>query len=233
VLGLAWAILYPLLLLSFYAVVYVLILRVRPADLDEKSYLVLVLAGLVPIIAFLEGLTVSTASLSANRNILLNTVFPAELIPLRAILATQIPSLFGLTAVVIVGLLLGRTSLPVLVFLPVVWLLLLFFVTGIGWVLSLFTLLARDIQQALGIIGMTILVLSPAAYTPAMVPPSLKAILYLNPLSYFVFCFQEIICFGKVPDPLHLGVAAVLGFGSLFFGFAFFQRAKYVFFDYA
>lgn len=233
VLGLAWAVLYPLLLLGFYAMVYVLILRIRPADLDEKSYLVFVLAGLVPIIAFLEALTASTGSLSANRNILLNTVFPAELIPLRSILATQIPSMFGLTAVVIVGLLLGRTSMPVLVFLPVIWLLLIFFVAGIGWVLSLFTLLARDIQQALGIVGMTLLVLSPAAYTPAMVPASLKAVLYLNPLSYFVFCFQDVIAFGRAPDPLHVVVAAVLGLGSLLLGFTFFQRAKFVFFDYA
>jgi lipopolysaccharide transport system permease protein len=233
VLGLVWAALYPLLLLGFYAVVYVLILRVRPADLDERAYVVLVLSGLVPLLAFLEALTASTGSLSANRTLLLNTVFPAELIPLRSILAAQIPSLFGLTVVVILALILGRASVIGLLFLPLLWVLLIFFVTGLGWVLSLFTLVARDVQQALGIVGMTILVLSPAAYTPAMVPSGLKALIYLNPLSYFVFNFQDIICLGRVPDGLHLAVAAALGVASLFGGFAFFQKVKFVFFDYA
>lgn len=233
VLGLTWAMLYPLLLLIFYAVVYVVILRVRPANMDSTGYLTLVLSGLVPMLAVLEAISASTGSLVANRGILLNTVFPAELIPLRSILATQIPSCFALVLVTLLALLHGRTSLGPLLLLPLLWFLLVAFMAGIGWVLALLTLVARDIQQALGIVNMTALVLSPAAYTPDMVPAGMKALIYANPLSYFVLCFQDVLCFDRMPDPVHFGIAAALGLGSLFLGFTFFQRAKLVFFDYA
>lgn len=233
VLGLTWAMLYPLLLLGFYATVYVVILRVRPPNMDAPGYLVLVLSGLVPLLGFLEALTASTGSLVANRSILLNTVFPAELIPLRSILATQIPSCFALGIVVILALVQGRTSIGPLLVLPILWILLVAFVAGLGWVLALLTLVARDIQQALGIVNMMAMVLSPAAYTAEMVPQGMKALIYFNPLSYFVMCFQDILCFDRLPQPGNLAAAALLGVGSLVAGFWFFQRAKLVFFDYA
>ena len=93
--------------------------------------------------------------------------------------------------------------------------------------------MARDIQHGLGLVIMLLFVLSPFAYTPEMVPAALKPIIYLNPLSYFVLTFQQLICYGTWPDPFVAGGAAILGLGSFFAGFSVFQRAKYVFFDYA
>ena len=40
-------------------------------------------AGLVPLLGFSQGLTQGTISLSSNSDLLLNTVFPPELVPLR------------------------------------------------------------------------------------------------------------------------------------------------------
>ncbi len=233
VLGLAWAVLYPLLLLGFYTTVYAFIFRVRPATMNEMSYVVLVLSGLVPLLAFIESMNASAGSLSANRHILLNTVFPAELIPLRTVIATQMPSLSGLAMTLLAATAMGRTSFASLLVIPVLWLLLVMFVAGIAWILSLVTLVLRDIQQALGIVGMTLMVLSPAAYTPEMVPHALKAVIYLNPLSYFVLSFQSVICYGKFPEIWHLAMVAILGIGTYVGGFFFFQRAKFVFFDHA
>jgi ABC-type polysaccharide/polyol phosphate export permease len=107
------------------------------------------------------------------------------------------------------------------------------FAMGIGWMFSLFSLVARDIQHGLGLVTMLLFVLSPFAYTPEMVPAAMKPIIYLNPLSYFVLTFQQLICYGTWPDSIAAGGAVVLGLGSFFAGFSVFQRAKYVFFDYA
>jgi lipopolysaccharide transport system permease protein len=233
VLGLGWAVLYPFLLLALYAVVYLFIFRVRPASLDEKAYVVLVFSGLVPVLAFVEALMTSAGSLSANRHLLLNTVFPAELIPLRAVIAAQVPSLAALAITIIAAALLGRISVGALLVLPLVWVLLVMFAAGIAWFLSLITLVFRDIQQAIGLLGMVLLILSPVAFTPDMVPERLKALLYANPLSYFVMSYQRIICYGEMPRGIHLAVAAALGVGLYIAGYAFFRRAKHAFFDYA
>jgi lipopolysaccharide transport system permease protein len=224
---------YPLTLLTIYTIIYVFIFRVRPPTLDAISYVVLVLSGLVPLIMFAETLPAGVGSISAHRNLLLNTVFPSELIPLRSVLAAQTPSLSALLLTTFGAAALGRPALYAPFALAMLWILLLMFITGIVWCLSLVSLVLRDIQQALGLITMSAVILSPAAYTPEMVPESLKLILYLNPLSYFVLCFQAVICYGTLPPLPYFVMAAALGISSFFAGFWFFSKAKYVFFDYA
>jgi lipopolysaccharide transport system permease protein len=231
--GVLWAAIFPLLQLSIYAGLYTVIFKVRPNGLTEWGYVLLVFSGLVPLMAFNEILTAATSSLTANKNLLLNTIFPAELIPLRAALAAHVSSVFGLTITLVLGFGLGRTGWPAIMLVPVFWLLLIMFAIGIGWMFSLVTLVAKDIQHGLGLITMLLIILSPFAYTPEMVPPLLKPIIYLNPLSYFVLTFQQIICYGTLPDLIPMTGAVVLGLGSFLIGYTVFQRGKHIFFDYA
>ena len=231
--GSFWVFLFPIMQLGIYAGLYNFIFKVRVSGLNDMGYVLLVFSGLVPLMAFNESLTASTSSLSANKNLLLNTVFPAELIPLRAALSAHVTSLIGLAITLLLGFVLGRTSWQAIIFVPVFWVLLLMFSLGIGWMFSLFSLVARDIQHLLGLVMMLLFIMSPFAYTPDMVPVALRPIIYLNPLSYFVLTFQKLICYGTLPDPFDACGAIILGLGSFFGGFTVFQRAKYVFFDYA
>ena len=75
--------------------------------------------------------------------------------------------------------------------------------------------------------------LSPFAYTPDMVPGALKLLLYINPMTYFVRVFQDVICYGIHPDPIHLTGCFVLGVGCFYAGYSMFERTKHTFFDYA
>jgi len=230
--GVIWVILFPLLQLSVYAALYTLIFKIRPPGLTEYGYVILVCSGLVPLMTFNEIVTATTNSLSANKNLLLNTVFPSELIPLKAALAAQVPGLFGVLIIVIVGLCFGSTSWQALLLIPVFWGLLFMFALGIGWILSLVSLVVKDIQHGLGIVLMITMILSPFAYTPEMVPSSLKVIIYFNPLSYFVLSFQQLICYGVWPDWLNVMGTIFLALSSFLVGFTFFQRVKHIFFDY-
>ena len=233
ILGSLWAVLYPVATLAFYMIIYVYIFKIRPNTLDEYGYVVLVTSGLIPLMAFSECLSAGAGSLVAQRNLLLNTVFPAELIPLRAVLALQTPSLCGLAIVLIGAAALGRIAWSAVVLVPVLWTLLLMFIAGVVWTLSLISLVFRDIQHVLGLICMSATVLSPAAYTPEMVPNGLKFIIYANPLSYYVLSFQDLVCYGRVPPLSYLTAVITLAFASFGFGAWFFKRTKYVFFDYA
>lgn len=233
VLGVAWAAVGPVLQLSIYAAIYAFILRVRPQGLGTEGYVLMVFSGLVPLLAFNECLVASMNSLTANRALLLNTVFPAELIPLRAALAAQVPGLVGLAVASGLSVALGRGHWGAFLLVPALWVLLVMFAVGIGWVLSLVTLVAKDLQHGIGLVTMLLFVCSPFAYTPDMVPPSLQAVIWFNPLSYFVLSFQSVLCHGMLPPWPAAGGAAALGVGAFFGGFAVFQRAKAVFFDHA
>lgn len=228
--GMFWLVLSPILLLTFYSLVYLVIFRVRPASMSEYEYVLYVLSGLVPFLGFSEALNSGSSSLFLNKAILLNTVFPSELVPLRAVLASQGMTVVGLTLMLVATLALGKLSWTAL-FVPVLLLLQIMMVLGIVWLLSLASLVLRDIQQVLGFVTMTLLIVSPIAYTPEMVPEKLKFLIYLNPLSYFVIGFQDIIVFGRHPSGLIMGVMICLGFISFGVGFWVFQRVKRVFFD--
>lgn len=233
VFGALWAVLYPLLQLGIYTGLYTMIFKIRPSNLDPMGYVVLVCSGLVCLMAFSEALTAATTSLSSNKSLLMNTVFPAELIPVRAAVSAQVTSMVGISVTLIAGFAWGNAKIYTVLLVPVFWMLLLMFAMGIGWILSLFSLVARDIQHMLGLITMLLFVLSPFAYTPDMVPSALKAIIYINPLSYFVLTFQSLICYGVLPDKFIAIGAIALSLVSFIVGFKIFQKSKYVFFDYA
>ncbi len=84
VMGIFWVMLFPLMQLTIYGMLYSVIFRIRVPGLTEMEYVVLVFSGLVPLMAFAETLNGALTSLSSNKSLLLNTVFPAELIPMRA-----------------------------------------------------------------------------------------------------------------------------------------------------
>lgn len=233
VFGLAWNAIFPILQLSLYTVIYVLIFKIRPSTLTEFQYVVLVFAGLVPLLSFSEALMSATSSLTANRALLFNTIFPAELIPVRAALATQAPTMVAMTVTLTAGYFLAGTSWQAPLLVPILWLLLMMLAIGLGWILSLVSLVARDVQHALGLIMLALFILSPFAYTPDMVPEGLRGILYMNPLSYYVLAFQQLIVYGRFPDLTIILTAVVISTTAFVGGFIFFRRAKFAFFDYA
>src|SRR5262249_16343873 len=117
--------------------------------------------------------------------------------------------------------------------LPFAVLLQLMFVTGLVWILALVTLAFRDVQQLLQYVTIVLLIVTPIAYPPDMIPAQLRLLMYLNPVYYFVALYQYPLVFGTLPPwPL---VAAAVAAACISFcaGFAIYQKVKTVFYDYA
>jgi lipopolysaccharide transport system permease protein len=230
--GVVWIALAPLLLLALYAVVYLVIFRIRPPEMTSAEYVLRISCGLMPMLGFSEALAAGTTSLSLNKQVLLNTVFPPEMIPLRAVIAGSASSLVGLGIVLIGATILHGPAFSFLV-VPVAFLCQVMLVSGLAWILSLANLVLRDVQQILSFLTIALLVASPIAYTPAMLPPRLGAFIYCNPLSYLVIAYQSLIGDGVLPEVgVSFGVV-LLGLLALTLGFEVFRRAKQVFLDYA
>jgi lipopolysaccharide transport system permease protein len=231
-LGLIWLIAGPATLLVLYALIYLVIFRVRPGEMDPQTYVLYIFSGLVPVLAFSQGLTQGTVSLSGNRDLLLNTVFPPELVPLREAAVVTVSLGVGLAITTACGLILGKVAWTWLL-VPIFLALMLMLLAGLCWTLSLINLVFKDIQQLLTYITIILLVASPVAYTPNMLPAQLRLLIYLNPLAYYVIDFQSLIVLGDVPPwPIVLG-SVFFAFSSFFLGTWIFKRAKPVFFDYA
>jgi lipopolysaccharide transport system permease protein len=158
-------------------------------------------------------------------------VFPIDLAPVKSVLISQAIMATGI-AITVVGSAVVGTLRWTVVLLPVVWALQVLGLIGIVWMLSLLNVIFRDIQNILTPVLMIILIASPFAYTPNLVPDSLRPLILLNPFAYFVVAYQQIIVLGRVPSADHAIALLVLGIVPFVAGSWFFATAKRVIVDY-
>lgn len=232
VLGLSWVVVAPLLLMTIYASVYLLIFRVTLPGLRPIDYVFLTSTGLSAFIAFGNSLGAGTNSVLRNKQVLLNAVFPAELLPVRAVLTACPPLAVGGIAMIVLSPIFGQGGAKVL-FLPVIALFQIMFMCGIAWILSLLTLLIRDIQHLIQYVTTVLLIITPIGYTVSMVPAGIALMVKLNPLAYFVLAYQAVIVFDRWPEPSDMAVIVVMSTSAFLAGFWIFEKAKFAFYDYA
>lgn len=230
-LGISWVVIAPAALLGLYGAVYLLIFRVHVPGLSGWDYVLYIFAGLVPYLMTAEALSGGVSSVIVNRSVLNNTVFPIDLAPVKAVLVAQGSMLVGMIATVVGVILVGRAHWTLLL-LPVVWALQVLALIGVTWVLSLVNVVLRDLQNLITLFLVMLMIASPIAYTPEMVPSSLKALILFNPFAYFVLTYQRILVLGQVPDPTTALLLVVSSVGLFVLGGWFFSRIKSVMIDY-
>lgn len=224
-LGLGWLLAYPLLLLGTYAAVYLCIFKVRLGLFEADEYVVLIFCGLIPFLGFSEALVSGVTSISGNANLVRNTLFPVELLPVKAVLTSQCTQLAGLSMLLVVLAVMGKLGLPFLLILPI-WLCQVSFSIGLGWILGSLNIFVRDLQTIAGVAVMLLMMLSPIAYTPEMVPNALRPLLALNPLAHFIAAYQKCLMLNTVPAWSDWLVLVCLAVGSLALGYFVISRLK-------
>lgn len=232
VLGLAWVVAGPVVLMILYAVMYGVIFKVQPQTMTFGQYVLFVMAGLVPFMSFSSSLTVGAQSLSKSKQILLNTFYPSELIGVRTVLVQTAQIVSGLAIAIVAALFIAKPGWVILL-IPVVLICQVLFTCALVWLLSLLTLALRDLQHIIQYAMFALLLVTPIGYDRTLVPKVLQWMMYFNPLYYFVSAYQDIIVFGRVPDAVVIVVGLVGSIGSFVLAFAIFTRAKQVFYDYA
>lgn len=232
ILGIAWSVITPLLILGIYAAVYLFVFKIqRVAGLSSFQYVMFIFSGLVPFLATGEALSIGTVSVIADKALLTNTVFPIDLAPLKPVLTSQVVMLVGMI-VLVGGLGLSGDLHWTAALVPLLWMGQVLALSGLNWVVSLLNVVFRDLQNLISAILMILLVASPIAYTPSMVPQQLQSLVVLNPFAYYVIGYQKLLVLGELPTTGQAIVIAGLSFGIFAVGSWFFPRAKRVLIDY-
>ncbi|MCO8162103.1 ABC transporter permease [Pseudomonas sp. 21LCFQ010] len=229
VLGALWLVLYPLLFLGMYSLVFVQILQVRIPGLGTADYILVVFCGLVPFLAFAEAFGAGTMSIVANRDLLMNTLFPIELVVAREVL-------IGHSTMGVGMLLLWATVLYVHgpewthLLVPLIYLLQIMMVLGLVWITSTLTVFFRDLQQAIPILVLFLMMVSPIGYTTDMVPAGLLGIVLFNPLAWLMELYRSCLMQGVIPLE-RLGMFALFSCALFILGGALVLRLKPLFAD--
>ena len=229
--GIGWAFLTPLVILAIYSVVYSIIFRIEVPGLTRTQYILLIFAGLVPFLMTGEAISSGVSSVLANRAILSNTVFPVDLIPPKAVLMSQVTMAVGV-GITLIALMWTKMITATVLFLPFIWFLHIMALLGITWIISLIKLVFRDLQNLVSPIIMILMIISPIAYTPEMVPPGLKFLVLLNPFAYYIIIYQKVLILGQMPEIMEWTAVLSLSLSLFWFGGWFFIRAKRSLIDY-
>jgi lipopolysaccharide transport system permease protein len=179
ILGVAWAILQPLLTAAVLTIVFS---RLADVPSDGVPYPLFVLAGLMPWQFFTHGVSAATGGLVWNQDLVRRVYFPRLAIPLANVLSGAPDLLIGLLLVLSALAVYGWT--PPLQTLLVPLPLLLGFVTtlGIGLVACAANTQYRDVGHAVPFGLQLALFASPIIYPSSALPPGWRAVYSLNPM---------------------------------------------------
>lgn len=204
VLGNFWPLINQLAQLLIYTYVFAVVLRVKlslkgmPAD-NSLVFGLWLFAGLVPWLAFSNGLLQASSSVVGQPNLVKKVVFPLSLLPLVPVLSSFLESTFGLMALTTFVVFVSNTLHPTLLLLPLVWAPQLLLTAGLGYLTAGLTVFIRDIPQTLGVVLNLWFYATPLMYPAGMIPdPFQQWIFWLNPLAAIGEMYRDVVLIGEI-----------------------------------
>jgi lipopolysaccharide transport system permease protein len=228
VLGAAWAILQPVVLMLVFTVVFSFLARVPS---DGVPYPIFSYTALLPWTFLATSIAFAVPSLVNNMNLVTKIYFPREVLPISAVAAAFVD--FLVASVVFVGLMLSyRLPLqPSLLWLPLLLTIQILLTLGIVLPASALLVWYRDIRFVVPLCLQLWMYTSPIIYPTSLVPERLRALYMLNPLASLTDSYRRIILRGQPPQVLHLAISAVTALVLLLAGYAYFKRSEALFAD--
>lgn len=226
--GLLWAIGHPAFMIGLYVFIFAVVFKQRiggtvDLPLDYTTYL---LSGLVAWLSVQESMVKSCTVITGNASLVKQVVFPLEILPVKGVLASLFPQVVSLVLLITYVLVthgslhLTYALLPVLMALQLMWMI------GIAYILAPIGVYFRDIKDFVQLFATAGPYLVPAFYLPEWVPAFFKPVLYLNPFSYLIWCYQDALYFGRFEHPWAWGVTIVLSSTTFAVGYRVFRKLK-------
>lgn len=234
VIGVAWAVVRPLLTIvvfSFFATL------INPNSGVELNTL-LVAAATIPWTLFSTALTESSNSLIANSNLITKVYFPRLIIPLSTIIVCLVDFLISL--VILMGLMVYYQKVPDyhVVYLPLFLLLALFSSVGAGVFLASLNVKYRDFRYIVPFVVQLGLFISPVAWTSKKVweypglPHWLKILYCCNPMVGVIDGFRWCLFGTPIPqDGLSVIISCTVTLFLLVVGIVYFRKVEKNFAD--
>ena len=182
VMGLVWAVLMPILIVTAGALVRVAMAFVGGRPLVPQEVMGIAIKA-VPWSFFVGALGFATNSLTGNSNLVTKIYFPREVLPLAATLAQVADSAIGLTALVVAGLVLGVHFGAASLWAPVLLVLLIAFTAGSALVVSCANLFFRDVKYIVQVLLSFGIFFTPVFFEPEMFGPAGARLMMLNPMA--------------------------------------------------
>lgn len=225
VFGFLWSLANPLMLILVYSFVFRQVLR---GGVERLPYFILV--GILPWNFFAQSLVMSTGSIIDNSGLIRKVALPLEVFPLATVAFNLAQYFLALIVFFPMAIFFFDVS-PSWLWLAFFPLLLMHFLftLGMSFALSTVTVFYRDVRHFTEIILMLLFWLTPIVYEVNSIPRELRSVVYLNPASYFIMPYQDVLYRGVMPPTHTILTAVVLTVGVLTAGYTLFSFLKFRF----
>ncbi len=220
-LGIAWSLLHPLVMVAVYTLAFQYVVQV-----PIERFPLFLLSGLLPWMFFTGALGTATSSVVDNGTLVRKVAFPRAVLPLAAVASALVQ--FAIMYVVMVPaafVLGGGVTMAWAALVPVV-LLQTAFTAGLGLLLATMYVFVRDARHLLDVALQVWFWLTPIVYAASLAPEALRRWLRLNPMLHFVGAYQDIVTRNAVPSAATFLLLAVIGGLTLLIGWTVFGRAQ-------
>jgi lipopolysaccharide transport system permease protein len=226
--GVAWAILQPLILMLLFTVLFS---RVAKVPSEGLPYPLFSYSGLLPWTFFATGLTQSSRSLISNQSLLTKVYFPRIALPTAAVVAAAFDLAFA--SLVLAGLMLfyGVAPEPTVFLVPAFVVLGAVTALGVGTWLSAVNVKYRDVQYAIPFLLQLWLLATPIAYPASSLPHGFQIVVALNPMTSVVEGFRWAIFGTAGASPLVIATSFVISILVFVTGLFYFRRTERTFAD--
>ncbi len=202
VLGFAWSLLNPLLMM----LVFTLVFQVLAGNPSIDRYPFFLMAALVPWLFTQHALTAAMRSVTSNAQLIKKVYFPRELLPVSAVLASFVNFVLAFGVFWVIGLAFGVGSSRAMLFVPVIMLLQLALVLGIGLILAALNVFFRDTEHLVEVGLLAWFFLTPVFYAMSVVPNHTflgldvhRWVFTLNPMATLVTDYRYASMWGFLP----------------------------------
>lgn len=228
-LGVAWAIIQPILTMVIFSVVFGKFAKL-PTD-NSIPYPLFTFAALLPWQLFANALQRSGTSLVGSAHLITKIYFPRLIIPISAVVGGIVD--FAISFVVLIGMMFYFKVYPTWNMLWIIPFTLLTLITAlaVGLWLSAMNVRYRDVQQMIPFLIQAWMFASPVAYSARMITDRTWQLIYgLNPLAGIIQGFRWSLLGGTPPGEL-MYISAVVMVILLISGLYYFRRMEKTFAD--
>lgn len=205
-LGLYWSFINPIITLIIYVIVFGYFLNMRlPGSDSIWDFFLYFAAAFLPWVAFQSTLIRASNAIVENKSYIKKVPFPSEIFPIYVTLAESVNLLIGI--LIYFGFFLILKGIPgvMILLLPGILLIQIFFTLGFSFLLSAGTVYFRDIPQIVSSVFQIWFWVTPIVYVMDIVPTEVKWLFYYNPMYYLLEFYRDSLFYNVIPDFLTIG----------------------------
>lgn len=233
VLGVAWSVLNPLLMMVVMSIVFSTIFgQSRNGSITPEMYPLYLIVGNITFSVMSESTNQALMSIIWASSLLKKVKVHRWVFPVQKVLFSLVNFSFSLVAVALVMLFFRVVPTWHLILLPVCLLLLMCFCMGLGMMLSALAVFFRDVMHLWTVVITAWMYLTPIFWTTDYISQMahwIQVLVVVNPMYNYLQFMRDIFLFNTVPSALTFGLCVAWAVLALAIGYTVFHKTEHKF----